>query len=84
MWIRGRNAGGANNPLTTVVGRLDMLAQRLPEASRERDLVAKARAGSDRIHEIVTRMHRITRIEYLAIADQDLSPILDIRRSSDA
>jgi len=73
-----------NNPLTTVVGRLDMLAQRLPEGSRERDLVAKARAGSDRIHEIVTRMHRITRIEYLAIADQDLSPILDIRRSSDA
>jgi len=73
-----------NNPLTTVVGRLDMLAQRLPEGSRERELVAKARAGSNRIHEIVSRMHHITRIEYLAIADQDLSPILDIRRSSEA
>lgn len=72
-----------NNPLTTVVGRLDMLAQRLPEGSRERDLVAKARAASDRIKEIVTHMHHITRIEYLVIADQALPPILDIRKSSD-
>lgn len=72
-----------NNPLTTVVGRLDMLALRLPEGSPERDLVAKARAASDRIHEIVTRMHHIKRIEYLALSDEELSPIVDIRRSSD-
>lgn len=72
-----------NNPLTAVVGRLDMLALRLPEGSPERDLVAKARAASDRIHEIVTLMHHITRIEYLALLDKELSPILDIRRSSD-
>lgn len=71
-----------NNPLTTVVGRLDMLAQRLLEGSRERELVAKARAASDRIHEIVTRMRHIARIEYLDIADPDLPPTLDIRRSS--
>lgn len=72
-----------NNPLTSVVGRLDMLALRLPEGSPERDLVTKARAASDRIHEIVTLMHHITRIEYLALSDKELSPILDIRRSSD-
>lgn len=72
-----------NNPLTTVVGRLDMLAQRLPDGSKERDLVAKARAASDRIHEMVTRMHQITRIEYLISPDERLPPILDLRKSSD-
>jgi PAS domain S-box-containing protein len=72
-----------NNPLTTVIGRLDMLAQCLPDGSKERDLVAKARAASDRIREMVTRMHQITRIEYLIGPDEGLPPILDLRKSSD-
>jgi PAS domain S-box-containing protein len=72
-----------NNPLTTVIGRLDMLAERFPEDSEERRLVAKAREASDRIHEVVQRMQNITRIEYLIAPNQELPPILDIRKSSD-
>ena len=72
-----------NNPLTTVVGRLEMLIERLPEDSPERTLGEKARAACDQIHEIVTRMHHVTRIEYLIGPGQELPPTLDIRKSSD-
>jgi len=73
-----------NNPLTTVFGRLDMLVGHVPEGSEERRLLARAREAGERIREIVERMHHITRVEYLAVTDQDLPPILDIRKSSDA
>ncbi|HKW91169.1 MAG TPA: PAS domain S-box protein [Methylomirabilota bacterium] len=78
------NAAGheINNPLTTVIGRLDMLIARLPAESGERDLAQKARAASDRIRDIVQRMHSITRFEYLIDPDRELPPILDIRKSS--
>ncbi len=78
------NAAGheINNPLTTVIGRLDMLLARLPADSGERDLAQKARAASDRIRDIVQRMRSITRFEYLIDPDRELPPILDIRKSS--
>ena len=72
-----------NNPLTTVIGRLEMLAERLVEGSDERELIDKARAAADRIRDIVARMHHITRIEYLIEPGRELPPILDIRKSSE-
>ena len=72
-----------NNPLTTVMGRLEMLIEGLPEGSSPRALSEKALAACDQIREIVTRMHHVTRIEYLIGPDQVLPPTLDIRRSSD-
>jgi signal transduction histidine kinase len=72
-----------NNPLTTVVGRLEMLAERLPPSSPLRDLVVKARAASDQIRDVVTRMHQVTRLEYLVGPEDHLPPIVDLRRSSD-
>ncbi|MEX2220175.1 MAG: PAS domain S-box protein [Candidatus Rokuibacteriota bacterium] len=72
-----------NNPLTTVVGRLEMLMDGLPKGSAPRAHSEKALAACDQIRDIVTRMHHVTRIEYLINLDQRLPPTLDIRRSSD-
>jgi signal transduction histidine kinase len=69
-----------NNPLTTVIGRLDMLAQLLPANSREQDLVKKARGASDRIGQMVGNMHNITHLEYLAMPG-GLPATLDLKRS---
>ncbi len=65
------------------MGRLEMLIARLPADSGERELAQKARAASERIRDIVQRMHSITRFEYLINPDQELPPILDIRKSSE-
>jgi signal transduction histidine kinase len=72
-----------NNPLTTVIGRLDMLAQLLPADSREQDLVMKARGASDRIGQMVGNMHNITHLEYLALPG-GLPATLDLKRSGAA
>lgn len=71
-----------NNPLTTVIGRLDMLADRLPTESRERELVAKARGASTRITEMVGHMQNITHLEYLAVAGPGLPATLDLKKSA--
>jgi two-component system, cell cycle sensor histidine kinase and response regulator CckA len=71
-----------NNPLTTVVGRLDMLALHVAAGSEPHRLLMRARQASERIREIVERMHHITRVEYLTGSDEGLPPILDIRKSS--
>ena len=73
-----------NNPLTTVIGRLEMLGEQLPPASSLLDLVAKARAATDRIRDAVARMDHITRLEYLVGPEEPLPPSLDRRRSSDS
>ena len=59
-----------------------MLIPRLRENSEERRFAAIARAACDRIHDIVRRMHHITRIEYLIDPSQTLPPPSDIRKSS--
>ncbi len=70
-----------NNPLTAVVGHLDLLSQRLPPGTREAEWVRRSKEASLRIAEIVTRMRRITRLETMDSPDH-LPPILDIEKSS--
>ena len=71
-----------NNPLTSVVGLLDLLAKRLPAGSRETEWAGRAKEASLRIAEIVARMRHITRLERAESPDH-LPPLLDIEKSSD-
>jgi signal transduction histidine kinase len=70
-----------NNPLTTVIGRLDMLADLVAAGSREHDLVRKARGASNQITEMVGHMHNITQLEYLAGPGR-LPATLDLKKSA--
>lgn len=71
-----------NNPLTSVVGLLDLLAQRLPAGSREAEWAVRAKEEGFRIAEIVARMRHITRLERVETPDY-LPPLLDIKKSSE-
>jgi len=68
-----------NNPLTVVLGRLELLQ---PDAGPElRQKLEVALNAARRIRTIITRMMRITRLETLDLPDH-LRPTLDIERSS--
>jgi len=69
-----------NNPLTVVFGRLSMLMSRVNEPDVLRQLEAALDAAY-RIHAIIERMKRITRLERADLPDH-LPPTLDIERSS--
>ncbi len=71
-----------NNPLTSVVGLLDLLARRLPAGSREAEWADRAKEAGFRIAEIVTRMRHITRLERAESPDH-LPQLLDIEKSSE-
>ncbi len=66
-----------NNPLTVIVGNLELAARQAGDTIPRIDQTLQA---AKRVQEIVARMRRITRIE---MADSRLPPMLDIRRSSD-
>jgi PAS domain S-box-containing protein len=66
-----------NNPLTVIVGNLELTAREAGDRPPRIDQTLKA---AKRVQEIVARMRRITRIE---MADGRVPPMLDIRRSSD-
>lgn len=72
-----------NNPLTVVVGSLELLARRVPRDAEERRWLDRASGAAQRIRDIIARMTRITRIEKAATRP-GLSPMLDINKSSDA
>src|SRR5207245_711485 len=69
-----------NNPLTVVVGSLELLARHLGSDQQERRWLDRANAAAQRIRDIVARMTRITRIERTD-ARPGLPPMLDIHRS---
>ncbi len=69
-----------NNPLSVVVGNLEILGSTSAGDRR----IAAALNAAHRIHDIVERMSRITRVEMLDRSAPELPPMLDIRRSSDA
>ncbi len=71
-----------NNPLTVVVGSLELLARHLGSDQQERRWLDRANAAAQRIRDIVARMTRITRIERTD-ARPGLPPMLDIQKSSD-
>jgi PAS domain S-box-containing protein len=71
-----------NNPLTVVVGSLELLSRHLGADHQERRWLDRANAAAQRIRDIVARMTRITRIQRTD-ARPGLPPMLDIQKSSD-
>ncbi len=71
-----------NNPLTAVVGHLDLLSQRVAPGTREAEWLKRAKDASLRISEIVARMRHITRVEAME-SPGHLPPTLDIEKSSE-
>jgi PAS domain S-box-containing protein len=71
-----------NNPLTVIVGSLELLQRRLPGEGPEVRWIDRAIASSQRIREIIDRMTRITRVES-AGSIPGVPAMLDIRRSSE-
>jgi PAS domain S-box-containing protein len=71
-----------NNPLTVVIGALELLSRQLAPAAPERPWLGRATAAAQRIRDIVARMTRITRVEQTP-ARPGLPPMLDIDKSSD-
>lgn len=71
-----------NNPLTALLGSLDLLSRRLAAESTEAGWVTRARAAGERIRDIVARMRKITRLE----RDEPVAgvPMLDLRKSGEA
>jgi signal transduction histidine kinase len=71
-----------NNPLTSVLGGLGLVARKVPPDSEEGKWIARAREGGERIRDIVARMNRITQVEETPQIGA-LPPILDLKKSSD-
>jgi PAS domain S-box-containing protein len=71
-----------NNPLTVVIGGLDLIGRQVPVEGRDRELIRQTIEAGLRIRDIVGRMTRITRVE--AEPARGVVPaLLDIRKSSD-
>ena len=71
-----------NNPLTVIVGSLELLQRRLATGGPEGKWIERAVDASQRVREIVGRMTRITRVEASA-AFPGVPAMLDIHRSSE-
>jgi len=72
-----------NNPLLVVKGRLEMLGPRLPEDSTERKWIEQSLIACARIQEMVARMQRIARVQYLEGESRSLPRLFDLRKASD-
>lgn len=70
-----------NNPLSVVIGRLQLLESRVREDAAALIHIREAVAAGRRIADMIGHMGRITRLE---IADQisTVTPILDLKKSS--
>ncbi len=79
--LAGAAAHEINNPLSIVVGRVQMLMERVGTESPLRTSLQQVLAAAERIQDIVARMAQITRIE-AAEEREGLPQILDIRRSA--
>jgi PAS domain S-box-containing protein len=71
-----------NNPLTVIVGSLELLQRRLAADGQEVRWIDRAIGSSQRIREIIGRMTRITRVES-ARSLPGIPAMLDIHRSSE-
>jgi PAS domain S-box-containing protein len=71
-----------NNPLTVIVGSMELLQRRLAAGGPESRWIERAVDASQRIREIVARMTHITRVEASG-AFPGVPAMLDIHRSSE-
>jgi PAS domain S-box-containing protein len=71
-----------NNPLTVIVGSLELLQRRVAADGQEVRWIDRAIGSSGRIREIIGRMTRITRVES-ASSMPGIPAMLDIHRSSE-
>jgi PAS domain S-box-containing protein len=71
-----------NNPLTVIVGSLELLQRRLAGEGQEGRWIDRAIGSAQRIREIIGRMTRITRVES-ASSMPGIPAMLDIQRSSE-
>ncbi len=71
-----------NNPLTVIVGSIELLQRRLGTDGPETRWVDRAIEAAQRIREIIARMTRITRVEASG-SFPGVPAMLDIRRSSE-
>jgi PAS domain S-box-containing protein len=79
--LAGAAAHEINNPLSVIMGSLDLLSRHVPGDAKERPWIDQALGGVRRIRDIVARMRHITRVEAQS-GTGALPPILDIRKSS--
>jgi PAS domain S-box-containing protein len=71
-----------NNPLTVIVGSIELLQRKLGPEAPEGRWIDRGIESAQRIREIIARMTRITRVESSS-AFPGVPAMLDIRRSSD-
>jgi PAS domain S-box-containing protein len=71
-----------NNPLTVIVGSLELLQRRLAGEGQEGRWIDRAIGSAQRIREIIGRMTRITKVES-ASSMPGIPAMLDIQRSSE-
>ncbi|HEU5197465.1 MAG TPA: LytS/YhcK type 5TM receptor domain-containing protein [Methylomirabilota bacterium] len=71
-----------NNPLTVIVGSMELLQRRLPAGGPEFKWIDRTIDASQRIREIVGRMTRITRVQASG-SFPGVPAMLDIHRSSE-
>ena len=71
-----------NNPLTVVVGNLEILRRDLSDRPKAQTHVDRALSASQQIADMVSRMQRITRLEPLTGFGATGLTVLDLRRSS--
>jgi PAS domain S-box-containing protein len=80
--LAGATAHEINNPLAVIMGSVDLLARHPALGAQEQKWINHALTAAARVKDIVLRMTHITRVEN--VPDQeDLPPMLDIRKSSE-
>ena len=71
-----------NNPLTVIVGHLELLQRQFADDPQIRPRIEQTLAAAGRIGEMITHMGRITRLQ-VDEESPSLPPMLDLRRSSE-
>jgi PAS domain S-box-containing protein len=71
-----------NNPLTVIVGSLELIQRRVNEDAQAQKWVDRAMVSAERIRDIIARMTHITRLSP-ADSAPGVPAMLDIRRSSE-
>lgn len=72
-----------NNPLSVILGRLELLARRLADDAAALAAIEKASFAGQRINEIIAHMNRMTRLAVIRMSP-GLPELFDLKRSSDA